>query len=393
MNELELVRRYRSDSPRATDAATADARDRLDAVMLPASAPTPSDVRSVGLTPRRSRSGARVLGARLAIALVLIGALVVAAVSVIDRSIDERLEAVSRVPISRGALTPGPAIGHGPNTFLVVGTDSGVVLPSGSTSTSSRSDVMVLVRVTRASTRAIWVPRDLALTPTDGGAPVKANSLRAISTEAMIAGLSSSLGVEINHYVEVDFGGFAAIVDELGGLTVSFDTPVRDELTGFDASAGCVRLDGDEALALMRSRWMFALRDGIWELTQASAPDLFRIATQQATMERLARQVRDRVEQKPARAVRLFDRLLQHVSVDATLTSADLRGLARVLADAHEVSTATLPVVLNDLSTLGLDPSVPVSELLTGTSPPATGFPGVQVTPAFNSGASLTCAP
>ena len=42
-------------------------------------------------------------------------------------------------------------------------------------------------------------------------------------------------GVATNHYVEVDFAGFAAIVDQLGGIDFYFALPSRDLKEGISA--------------------------------------------------------------------------------------------------------------------------------------------------------------
>ena len=62
-------------------------------------------------------------------------------------------------------------------------------------------------------------------------------------------------GIPIQHYLAVNFLGFEKIVDAIGHVKIYFPTPARDFFTGLDQPvAGCVSLNGVEALAYARSR-------------------------------------------------------------------------------------------------------------------------------------------
>ena len=39
-------------------------------------------------------------------------------------------------------------------------------------------------------------------------------------------------GITINHYIELDFKSFKGIVDAVGGVPMSFQTPMRDRASG-----------------------------------------------------------------------------------------------------------------------------------------------------------------
>lgn len=75
--------------------------------------------------------------------------------------------------------------------------------------------------------------------------------------------IRAELGIAIDHVAAVDFAGFAAVVDELGGIEVDVQCPLVDcfWLDGPDSAcrtielrAGRHRLDGAMALAFVRSR-------------------------------------------------------------------------------------------------------------------------------------------
>ena len=53
----------------------------------------------------------------------------------------------------------------------------------------------------------------------------------------------------VNHYMSVDFPGFSGMVNALGGITMDFPTPVKDQYTGLDVTTtGCQVVNGTTAL-------------------------------------------------------------------------------------------------------------------------------------------------
>jgi anionic cell wall polymer biosynthesis LytR-Cps2A-Psr (LCP) family protein len=80
--------------------------------------------------------------------------------------------------------------------------------------------------------------------------------------------------------MEIDFVSFAGLVDALGGVTINFPNPAQDEASGlFVPEAGDVELDGDQALAYVRSRHYTENING--ELVEDPTGDLGRITRQQ----------------------------------------------------------------------------------------------------------------
>lgn len=73
--------------------------------------------------------------------------------------------------------------------------------------------------------------------------------------------LGNLYGLEIQYFVEVDFGGFTQVVDALGGVTVNVQLPVVDDMYPGDEGAlrvyiptGVHHMTGAEALIYARSR-------------------------------------------------------------------------------------------------------------------------------------------
>jgi LCP family protein required for cell wall assembly len=95
----------------------------------------------------------------------------------------------------------------------------------------------------------------------DGEEPARLDNAGDLMTEV----LSDVTGLQIDHWLAIDFAGFQEMVDAVGGVTV--DNPVafdyttieqfhlegRWEMGGFPA--GEVHLDGDQALAYARARY------------------------------------------------------------------------------------------------------------------------------------------
>src|SRR5690606_24773969 len=86
----------------------------------------------------------------------------------------------------------------------------------------------------------------------------------------MVETIKQNLGVEINHYVEINFVGFQGLIDELGGIHIEFPYPAKDDKSGLSVEAGRQRLNGKMALAYARSRSYQELRDGKWVSVDAN---------------------------------------------------------------------------------------------------------------------------
>lgn len=66
--------------------------------------------------------------------------------------------------------------------------------------------------------------------------------------------MEQATGLHLDHYAEIGFDGFAALVDAVGGVTMCPAEPINDPLAGIDLPAGCQEFDGRNALGYVRSR-------------------------------------------------------------------------------------------------------------------------------------------
>ena len=179
---------------------------------------------------------------------------------------------------------------NGDENFLIIGVDSRIgangEIGAGDTSIAegARSDTIMLVNIPANRSRVVAVsfPRDLGITPvncqawdpetgrygpvydrntgewSDNERPTtsKLNSAYALGgPKCLVKAIQKISGLAINRFMAVDFAGFSAMVDALGGVEVCTTTPLEDtELGTVLATAGRQKLDGPTALNYVRAR-------------------------------------------------------------------------------------------------------------------------------------------
>ncbi len=233
-------------------------------------------------------------------------------------------------PTSEPDVAPAAPI-TAPMNILVVGVDQ---RPPGDEVLGSRSDSIGVVRIDPDGGRVslLSVPRDLWVTDAAGRSD-RINAILPDGPTALVDVVSATLGVDINHYVEVDFDGFVRLIDLAGGVTIPFDAASRDERTGFMVESGCQTLDGDAALAYVRSRRLQQFEPISGEWVQDATSDLGRVARQQDVIDRVFRQVLA-ADYGAADQVRLLTDVIDDITVDDGL---DLDGLRSIFATVSAI--------------------------------------------------------
>ena len=281
-----------------------------------------------------------------------------------------------------------------PTNVLVVGVDR---RPPGSDVQGSRSDTIAVIRIDPIQNRVsvLSLPRDLWIT-TDSGTSNRINSFT--DDGALVGVVSSLLNIDINHYVEVDFEGFASLIDLAGGVRIPFDTAVRDEQTGFAADAGCNDMSGAQALAYVRSRRfeMFDPDTDSW--IQDPQSDFGRVARQQDLMRRIYTTVLSQ-SYSTTDKVRLLSDVVDDLTVDAGLDLDGVRAIfnAAAIIGVENFETFDLAAVVSGAeidgsSVLTFDPAglqAEVDTFLNGQ--PATIES--DATPATNQGIGPAATP
>ncbi len=240
-----------------------------------------------------------------------------------------------------------------PRTFLLIGSDSRANVDELSTDFGTfegeRADVVILLQVLPGEGRLqiLSLPRDLKVLWE--GSVQKLNATFSLGGAAgIIETVQRETGIPIHHYLQVDFAGFAGIVDAAGGIRMTFPFPARDLKSGFEVSAGTHLLDGETALALARSRSYQELRGGDW--VSIDADDIGRTARQQDLLLAMVTQI-----DRPSTIAgygELLDALGRFVIIDNALDPDDIIQLAWELRsiDSDDFDSVTLPV---DTSTEG----------------------------------------
>ncbi len=175
--------------------------------------------------------------------------------------IDTKLHRIAAL----AAYSGRPAAGKG-TTWLLVGSDSrqGLTpeqqaeLGTGGDIGNGHTDTIMLVHIpapwSDTATTMVSIPRDSYVEIPDYGTD-KINAAFAFGGAALLAQtVEQATGVRLDHYAEVEFDGFARLVDAVGGVTMCPPEPVSDPLAGIDLPAGCQRLDGRNALGYVRTR-------------------------------------------------------------------------------------------------------------------------------------------
>ncbi|MFJ4281671.1 LCP family protein [Streptomyces massasporeus] len=191
-----------------------------------------------------------------------------------------------------------PEAGEGTN-YLIVGSDSrkGMSaeekkkLHTGSAE-GKRTDSMMILHTGGGSPTLISLPRDSNVTiPSfkgsdsgklypNTGRQTKLNAAYAEDgPELLVRTVEANTGLRIDHYVEIGFAGFANIVDAVGGVEMDIPQDIKDTKSGADLKKGKQTLNGEQALAFVRTRYALA------------GSDLDRTKNQQKFLSALANQV------------------------------------------------------------------------------------------------------
>ena len=209
-----------------------------------------------------------------------------------------------------------------------------------------RSDTIMVLHIDPKQQKAaiLSVPRDLYV-PIPGHGRDKVNASFAYGGPSLlIQTVQEALGIDINHYVEVDFTGFERIVNTIGGVKVYADAPARDVMTGLDIpQAGCNELDGYQALAFVRSRYYETYENGRW--VEGTNSDLDRIGRQQDFIRRILKKAVSAGISNPLTLNRLIDIGVENVRVDQQMSTKDITTIARRFrsVDPDTVDMLTLP--------------------------------------------------
>lgn len=184
-----------------------------------------------------------------------------------------------------------------------------------------RSDTMLLVRVAGGSVSMLSLPRDLRV-EIPGHGVGKLNAAYAFGgMKLLIATVREQLGVKVDHFVQVDFGGFRKVVGTLGGVYLPVDGrylhrndgTAANNYADIDVHPGYQRLSSEKALQFVRFRH--------------GDSDFYRAARQQLFLREVGRQLQAR-----ATDVSVLPSLVESI---AAATTSDLDSVSETLSLAQ----------------------------------------------------------
>ncbi|MGW1063155.1 LCP family protein [Streptomyces aureus] len=254
-------------------------------------------------------------------------------------------------PLPRGALN-----------ILVLGSDSRSGAANaklgGGDSSGARSDTAMVVHIDAGRTRAtvVSIPRDTLVTRPS--CPLASGGSTAVTYGAMfnsaysvggpvcaVKTAESLTGVRMDHYLEIDFAGFAKLVNALGGVTVTTGQDIDDDKSHLHLVAGTHRLNGKQALALARTR--HGIGDG---------SDLGRIGLQQKLVKALLRQISSAgLLSDPVKLYDVANAVTGSLTTDTGLDS--LGELTRLGQSLKSLSSDAVKTVMMPVATAPSDPN------------------------------------
>jgi LCP family protein required for cell wall assembly len=231
-------------------------------------------------------------------------------------------------------------------TWVIVGSDSRETTPDvgyfGSVDDvgGARADVIVVVHKEAGETTVLTIPRDLVV---GTGIHRRRLTLAFLEPQEFVDALCSNLGIGADHLAVVNMRAFASLVDATGGIEVNFDVPLRDQKSGLAINeAGTQQLDGNQTLALVRSRSSEALVGDEWIANGQAAGAEQRAEWTARVFGYLAANARAQVL-NPFAARGLIETVASELTVSAGTSLLDL-----VRASMGEATSVRLPVFQSD---------------------------------------------
>jgi LCP family protein required for cell wall assembly len=260
---------------------------------------------------------------RFLIALVVGSLLMAGVVAGVDREIAHKIDKIPTIDLTTAKLPPDGA------NYLLVGVDNLGGAPEdplavnafGDRNKENNTDTIMVVHLEPRAERAIVVsfPRDLYVNIADGHGYNKLNSAFGYGPQTLINTLHNNFGIDIHHYIELNFQSFVGLVNTLGNISVYVPYQAKDDFTGFGVPAGgCWSLDGEKSLQWVRSRYLQYYDERIHDFVYAnqSAPDLSRIGRQQEFMRKLAGLAVQKSLNSPFTANLVADEIIKNLKVD-----------------------------------------------------------------------------
>lgn len=224
--------------------------------------------------------------------------------------------------------------------WLLVGSDSRAGLTEADADrlmagelddTVGRTDTIMLVHLPTFGGQAtmLSIPRD-SYVDIPGYGQSKINESFSLGGPALLQRtVEQATGIHIDHYAEIGFGGFANVVDAVGGIEICVKDPLDDPMAGINLQPGCQKMNGPTALGYVRSR--YASANGDLDRVQRQRQFLTALSDKIASPGTLL---------NPFRAVKVIDTVTASLTVD---NSDNVLNLARLAWGIRGAKQETVP--------------------------------------------------
>ncbi|MGW9453531.1 LCP family protein [Streptomyces sp. NPDC055632] len=307
--------------------------------------------------PKRSASRKKkvLLWTGGAMAFVLVGGATGA--YLLYNKLDGNISVVDPIGVEGKGFRKGEAF-----NVLIIGTDKRTGAGNGGygdANSPGHADTTILFHVAkdRTNATALSIPRDLVTTipecqtrQPDGTILTipgqrKARFNVSLGQDGRDPGctmrtVKELTGVDVDHFMMVDFNAVKELTSAVGGVKVCVEKPVNDPKSHLKLPAGESLIEGEQALAFVRTRSSFGNKS-----------DLDRIKVQQQFLGSMIRQMKsDETLTSPTKLLNLAEAATKALTVDKGIGSlSKLQGLAGELSgiDAKNIAFTTLPVIDN----------------------------------------------
>ncbi len=255
--------------------------------------------------------------------------------------------------------------------FLITGSDNNACISKDSpfyggfsnrAGYGDRSDTLMVVRVNPIDNQAaiLSFPRDMWVKQAGSNRSNRINAnFEKKNPNRLIRNLKENFGINIDHYVNIDFCAFASIVDAVGGVRVPFTYKAQDKMTGFKVLRArvCYTFQGDHALAYMRSRHYKWFNPKTMKWTSDGTADWGRISRQQDFMKRVIRKSLDKSKTNPKVASGILNAGLKHIITDDRLSPLTVLQLGQAMKNFNTdtMGSYTMPgtgTMIDDMSVI-----------------------------------------
>jgi LCP family protein required for cell wall assembly len=305
--------------------------------------------------PRKS-AGKRILvwtGGSLAFLLVGVSA----AGYLYYQHLNSNIKKIADDGASTGGFSKDRAI-----NLLVIGTDkrTGAGNESyGDKESVGHADTTILLHVSkdRTNATAMSIPRDMIVDVPDCPTTQEDGTKRTIAgtpevrfntslgqdgrtPSCTMRTVTELTGIKPDHFMVADFNAVKTLSTAIGGVEVCLEKDIKDSKSKLDLTAGKHTIEGEQALAFLRTRYSVGL-----------GSDLSRIQLQQQFLSSMIRQMKSEdTLTDPTKVLNLAEAATSALSVDSKIT--DIKKLASLGQEVGKVKTknitfTTVPVVDN----------------------------------------------